>query len=124
MKYIIDTNILIDHLRGDIKITSFLEDVENGKKQAAISVITEYEILVGIKNSAEQEIISSLLKIMPRLTVTSSIVHIAAGFHRTYRTGVVDAIIAATAYNTRSTLLTRNLKHFRNIKGIHAIASF
>ncbi len=45
MKYLIDTNILIDHLRGDVSATQLLQDVEDGIIQAAISVINEYELL-------------------------------------------------------------------------------
>ncbi len=118
MKYIIDTNILIDHLRGDKVAASFLEEVEKANKQAAISLITEYEIMVGVKTSAEEEKISSFLKIMPSLTITSSIVHKAAYFHRTYKTDIVDALIAATVYDSKAILLTRNIKHFNKIKEI------
>jgi len=49
MKYLIDTNILIDHLRGDSKATVFLQQIEEGTAQAAVSVITEYELLASAK---------------------------------------------------------------------------
>jgi len=50
MKYLIDTNIIIDHLRiGEEKATNFLKKVERGEVKASISVITEYELLVSQK---------------------------------------------------------------------------
>lgn len=119
MRYLIDTNIWIDHFRGDSKITVFLEGIETAKIQTTLSVITEYELLAGCKLTPnEEERVHSLLKIFPVLAITSSIVRQAAYFHRTYNTQIVDALIAATAFKTNATLLTRNTKHFQNIKGI------
>ena len=45
MTYLIDTNILIDHLRGERTATAFLLQIEEGRAQASVSVITEYELL-------------------------------------------------------------------------------
>ena len=55
MKYLIDTNVLIDHLRGNVSATQLLQDVEDGIIQAAISVINEYELLSGLKISPSEE---------------------------------------------------------------------
>ena len=44
---VIDTDILIDHLRGLEKAKEYLRDVENGKVRGAISVITEAELAAG-----------------------------------------------------------------------------
>lgn len=119
MRYLIDTNIIIDHLRGDNSITSFLEDIENKKIPASISVITEYELLIfpGLTTQQEKEIIS-FIGIFPILNITSSIVRIAARFKRIYNTAVVDSLIAATAHKNKSVLITRNIRHFKNIKDI------
>ena len=117
MKYLIDTNILIDHLRGDTKATKLLQDVEDGIIQAAISVINEYELLSGLKISAgEEKKIHELLSILPSIGITSQTVRTAARFRRVYNTDIVDALIAATATNAKAILVTRNIKHFKNIK--------
>lgn len=117
MKYLIDTNILIDHLRGDVSATQLLQDVEDGIIQAAISVINEYELLSGLKISpSEEKKINELLSILPSIGVTSQTVRTAAHFRRVYHTAVVDALIAATAANAKAVLITRNIKHFKNIK--------
>lgn len=56
MRYLIDTNILIDHLRDDLKVTRFLNNIEKEGIVAFISVITEYEILCGqFSSEAENE---------------------------------------------------------------------
>lgn len=119
MRFLIDTNIIIDHLRGDNTITTFLESMETQKNRASISVITEYELLAypTLTPKQENEIIS-LIGIFATLNITSSIVRIAARFRRTYGSDVVDSLIAATAYKNKSILVTRNIKHFANIKEI------
>lgn len=43
-RYLIDTNILIDHLRGEPNAAQFLRDVEAGRVRATISVITEAQV--------------------------------------------------------------------------------
>ena len=120
MKYLIDTNILIDHLRGDSKATVFLQHIEEARFQAGISVITEYELLASTKLK-EPDItkIETLLELMPRLAITSQTVRIAAKFHRNYGTDMADALIAATAFFAKATLVTRNFKHFQNIRELH-----
>ena len=121
MYYLIDTNIIIDHLRGDEEATSFLQKIEENSIQACISVITEYELLSSSKLSQteEKKIREFIFNLLPSLTVTSQTVSIAASFHRKYNIGLADAIIAATAYSAHATLITRNTKHFKSIKEIH-----
>ena len=120
MKYLIDTNILIDHLRGDSNVTVFLQRIEEGSARAAVSVITEYELLASAKLKESEIVkINSLLELIPRLAITSQTVRIAAKFHRNYRTDLADALIAATAFLAKATLVTRNIKHFHNIRELH-----
>ncbi len=77
MRYLIDTNIIIDHLRGDTATTSFLEEVENKKIGTSISVVNEYELLsLPSLTKQQEEEISNLIKIFAILNVTSSIVRI------------------------------------------------
>src|SRR3989338_7484298 len=119
MRCLIDTNIIIDHLRGDSSVTSFLEDIESKNIQASISVITEYELLIFSKLTPKQEKeILSFLKIFVILNITSSIVRIAASFGRKYHSDIVDSLIAATAYKNKSILITRNTKHSKKKKEI------
>jgi len=119
LTYLIDTNILIDHLRGDAHATEFLLDIETGRTKACLSVLTEYELLsVSRLKPNETREIERLLALMPRLAITSRVARTAAEFRRRYRTDIADALIAATARIRNATLLTRNLKDFRPIKGL------
>lgn len=113
----LDTNILIDHLRGDPKVTILLHDIQVGRIVASISVITESELLSASSLTPRQlRDIADLLNILPKLAVTSHVAQIAARFRRLYHIDLADALIAATAYLANATLVTRNLKHFRSVK--------
>ena len=120
MKYLIDSNILIDYLRGDDKIADFLHQIEKTQTQICISVITEYELLCGVNIKFPEKIlkIEQLLSLLPSFDVNSDIVQTAASFFRKYKTDIADSLIAATSIQTNSVLITRNLKHFQNIKEI------
>ena len=115
--YLIDTNILIDHLHGEEAATAFLLQMEAGR--ACVSVITEYELLAVPRLSPQQaQEITRLLALMPRLLITSRVVRTAAECHRRYQLSLADALIAATALVRRVTLVTRNVKHFQPITGL------
>jgi len=117
--YLIDTNILIDHLRGDAQATKFLTDIETGRAKGCVSVLTEYELLsVPHLQASEAREIERLLALMPRLAITSRVARLAAEFRRRYNTDIADALIAATARIRSATLVTRNVKDFQRIKGL------
>ena len=123
VKLLLDTNILIDHLRGEPLATKLLQDIETGRARGSISVITEAEILAARALSRQQlREIDALLSILPKLAVTSRVARTAAHFARSYAIELADALIAATASVAHATLVTRNLKHFRPIKELHVRA--
>lgn len=119
-KLLLDTNVLIDHLRGDPEATAILRDVEAGRVHASLSVITESEILSHPRLTLSQlRQIETLLAVFPKVAVTSRVARLAAQFRRRYRIDLPDALIAATAAIANATLVTRNLKHFRTVKELH-----
>ena len=118
-KYLIDTNILIDHLNGDSAANTFLRDVETGRLRATISVITECELLSGsVMTVREEREILDLLTLLPSVAVTSHVARLGAQLRRRYSMTVADALIAATAIRGHATLVTRNIKDFRSIKDL------
>ena len=119
-KYLTDTNILIDHLRGDSIASRVLRDVEAGRLRATISVVTECELLASpVLTSRDERRIIELLELLPRVAVTSRIARLAAQVRRRHPVTIADALIAATALLSHATLVTRNLKDFRTIRGLH-----
>lgn len=118
-----DTSVLIDHLRGYKPASDFLETVFNSGILVAISSVSEMELYAGksMENDAIEETVANLLKLFKVLPVTTDIARQAGCLLRCYRNqGLtpIDAIIAGTAVEHNANLITRNIKHFRMVKGI------
>lgn len=112
---LIDSDILIDHLRKEKKALDFLDsEIENGSI-LFLSVISRAEIYAGLRKG-EEEIISSLFEIITPVHVDTAIAdktgEYLRKFGKTHALNIGDAIIAATASEMKLTLATRNVKHY------------
>ena len=116
MTILVDTSVLIDHLRGDVAARRALgEAVENGERLAC-SVVTKVEVLAGMR-PADEPPTRLLLDALDWLIVDDIVAERAGLMANRYlrsHPGVdpIDFIIAATAYEHDALLWTRNLKHF------------
>lgn len=112
--YLVDTDVLIDHLRG---VRAFaLPDESTG----ACSVITRAELYAGRR--AREQPIETLLSQMIEVEVDSVTAGRAGAIRRESGVALADAIIAATAMETGRVLMTRNRRHFERIRGLEMIA--
>jgi len=119
--YLIDTNIIIDYLRGNLKAISFLEEALD-QSTCYVSVITLAELYVGVRDSREQEILANFLSLFRSIAVDESTA-IAGGLYRrqygkSHGVCIADSLIAATADQLRATLVTLNKKHFPMLRDI------
>lgn len=117
----VDTDILIDHLRGVQGATSFLERIARGEYQAMVSVITELELFAGTMKNGEAQKVLNLLSMMSPIPVGSETARKAGEILRQHRNSglsALDAIIAASALLNNAVLVTRNVKHFRPVEGL------
>jgi predicted nucleic acid-binding protein len=104
---VFDTNILIDHLNGIPSARSVI-----GLYPArSISVVTQIEVLVGIKPDTEART-RALLKSFDIIPITSEVVEAAALLRRTSKLKLPDAVILATAQSLGCVLVTRNTRDF------------
>ena len=108
MRFLFDTSILIDHLRGqDTHI------IGHYKKQGDIfiSVVTDFEIWRGARPPEEEET-TILLNIIPSLDITKSIAKAAAGIYqqqaKTFGLELPDCLILATADQHHLRLITKD----------------
>lgn len=116
---LIDTNIIIDHLRGESRATGLLQKTESGIIKAYISTLTEAEVLSGTKLTPKKiNEILMLFELFEKIEVSSRIAHKAGEFRRRYNCNLIDAIIAASAELKGIELATRNIKHFARIREI------
>jgi len=110
-----DTDVLIEHLRGNEAATGLLLEA-SAEGQAACSVLTRFELLAGMR-SHERSDVRSLLDTLVNLDCSVDIATRAGEWARTYRRsheGIspIDYLIAATTELHGSDLLTQNVKHF------------
>lgn len=120
MKYLIDTDIIIDHLRGFRSLFEIEEILGTSLESMAISTVTAVEIYFGIKEFYPQKVkpVQTLINRFLALSLNLAIAKIAGEFRACYKLGLGDCIIAATAFVFNLILITKNIKHFKTIKGI------
>ncbi len=111
---LVDTDILIDYLRGHAAAIEFLEA---GIDSVSISAVTVAELFQGVREGRERTDLSTMLSAMVVLPLTEEIAEQAGLFHRDHRAsmgcGLADCMIAATAAKHRLELATLNARHFR-----------
>ncbi len=106
---LIDSVILIDHLNGIDKATHFILNLD--PRKSAISVITRAEILTGVRDDEQTEIIH-LLDQYRLLIIDKAIADLAANLRRDYGWKLPDDFQAALAKCHKVRLCTRNTKDF------------
>lgn len=113
---LVDSDILIAHMRGITAARDWLEDARRDTGPLAISAISITEVAGGMR-SAERREVNRLLAAMQRIAVSEPIAWRAAGFMRAYRRshqgiGLGDYLIAGTADAEGLELATLNVRHF------------
>ena len=113
---LVDSDILIAHLRGVTAARDWLESVRRDTGPLAISAISITEVAGGMR-SAERREVNRLLAAMRQIPVSQPIAWRAAGFMRTYRRshrsiGLGDYLIAGTADLEGLELATLNVRHY------------
>lgn len=103
---LVDTDVFIDHLRGATELVP-------GKHRLHYSVITRAELMAGTSAS---ESVALLLAPFRELPVGREIAQRAGRISREVRIRLPDALIAATALELGSALVTRNERPFLPVR--------
>ena len=114
-KFLLDTDIIIWHLRGQEKVTELLKDLEKFSVPAC-SALSVLEVQVGVKKG-EEEKTDRFLRSLKILDVNWEIANKAAHLISEYKTkgitvDIPDAIIASTCILYDLVLVTFNTKHY------------
>ena len=124
---VLDTNIIIDHLRQSPNRQTYLKTLVKKFKEynLAISIVTIQEIYEG-ESTKERESEAKLLATISRLKIlpyTFEVAQLAGEIARDLGRPIdlADAAIAATAIINGFQLFTLNKKHFEGIKGLEMI---
>ena len=116
---LLDSDILIDHLRGYEPARQYLKHFEAGEMQGYLSIITVAELAAGqMRQDDEEAKVRQLLALFTHIDLDFAIAWRGGEIRRQHQTRLADALIAATALSYRLTLVTRNLQHFTPIEGL------
>jgi predicted nucleic acid-binding protein len=123
--FLIDSNIIIYSLDNISEIKNFYNNVVDIEDLLFFSFISEIELL-SFSNitSHEEEIVHNLLKSFSKIGINNDIEKITIEIRKKKKLKIPDAIIAASAIYTNSTLVTRNTKDFKNIDGLKLLNPF
>ena len=117
---ILDTDIIIWFLRGN-------EEAEKAIEEAvpfSVSIVTYMELLQGMRNKQEMEILKKAfeqmdVKIIPiseKISIRAS--ELVEQYSLSHSMELADALIASTCIDQNEVLYTANDKHYRMIDGI------
>ncbi len=122
MILIVDSSVLIDHLRNDARaVDRLVTAAEQGHEVWSVSVVRT-EIYAGARPGEDAEI-SYLLNRLRWLDVGADLADRAGRLAATYRrshSGIdtVDFLLAAATQELNAELLTLNVKHFPMFPGL------
>jgi predicted nucleic acid-binding protein len=119
MAKLIDTDVLIDYLRGYTEAVDFLE---TNASEACVSAMNIAELYQGIRDGKEQAKLSKMLSVLTALPITPEIAELGGLYSRDFRAshgcGLADCLIAATTELHGLTLVTLNAKHFPMLQSV------
>ena len=120
MKYLLDTCILIDFLRGNPSVYDLLVNDEHS--ELSMSTITMMELVLGAFNKREVILIQKAFKDIEIIYIDKDISKMAEGYivkySKSHNLQIDDALIAATAIKMNIELITYNISDFRYIPEI------
>ena len=110
---LIDTDVLIDYLRGQADALAYIESLTD---PLLISVVTVAELYSGVREGEERKALETFISAFERMPISEEIAATGGLYRRDYskshKVGLADALIAATAQVHGATLVTLNVKHF------------
>ena len=116
---LVDTDVLIDFLRGYGPAVSFVGDHSD---RIVLPAIVVAELYAGVKGDAEQTVLENLLSLLRVVPISDEIARLGGLYRRDYGrshgTGLSDALVAATAFLEGAELKTLNVKHYPMFEGI------
>ena len=121
---LVDTDVLIWHLRGYAQATRRLDQLGS----LTLSAVSYLEVLQGMRNKAELAAVKKMLdrRSATMLPVTEAITQRAIALLElltlSHGLQMGDALIAATALEHGLPVLTANVKHFSAVEGLEVEA--
>ena len=120
--WLIDTDVLVDFLRGVPQAVKFMEKLFSGA-ECYLSPITVAELYVGVREGNERVILDQFIQEFQIANLDAAIAQAGGLYRRDYGkshgVGLADAILAATTKTLNLKLVTLNKKHYPMLKDVH-----
>lgn len=115
-KYLLDTTTIIDQLRGNKKVNSYLEKIGEQGDIAGCCCINIAETYAGMRKK-EKEKTDRFMESLYYFEVSKEVAKLAGELRQKYfkkgkTLAITDLIITATAITYSLTLITKNIKHY------------
>jgi predicted nucleic acid-binding protein len=112
-RLLLDTDLIVDYLRGSDQATLFLE----GRSETLlVSAVTVAELYAGVREGRERTALSTFLAAFEVVAVDQEVAQRGGLFRRdfgkSHNVGLADALIASCAEQTGAQLVSLNAKHF------------
>jgi len=126
-KVCVDSDVIIDYLRGDEHVKSELMELFNSGKTVCVTAITIYELYMGVNLSEnqekEKEKIYTLRRYIQEIEFNSLAAEIAGGIDAHLqkigkKVDAIDVLIASVCIANKIPLFTKNTSHFSRIQGL------
>lgn len=118
-RYLLDTDIIVEYLRGSNKAVDYLEGVEGELLLSAISVA---ELWAGAKGEYEEKALDQFLLAFRIIAIDEGLAREGGVMRRQYGpshgTGLADALVAAASMREEASLITFNTKHYPMAKDL------
>lgn len=121
---LLDSTFLIDLLNRDTDAKTKLDELAEASTPVAFSVLTVYEVGVGLSGTSERERYERVTDSLSIIPLNRSTSQTAVSIQRTLRSrgeeiGAVDALIAGTAAESDDPrVLTRNVGEFSRVAAV------
>ena len=122
MTSLLDTTILVDHLRGNVQAQRVLLELLARRERVWAAVPTRTEVITGIRPD-ERVAMNDLFSVLAWVDIDPAIADAAGELGHTYSRShpgidTVDYLIAATAIAIGADLVTSNVRHFPMFEGL------
>ena len=116
---LVDTDVLVDFLRGHSKAVAF---ISAHSARIILSSIVVAELYAGVKGNTEQTALDNFVSLFRVVPVSAKIAKAGGLYKHNYgklhSVGLADAILAATAEAENAELKTLNTKHYPMLEGL------
>ncbi len=121
-RVLVDTDILIDYLRGNPSAVRFVTDHVDDIVVSAMSIAELYAGVRGGSEGPEWRALANFLDVFPVEPISMDVARSGGLYRRDYGpshgVGLADAVIAATAMAADAALKTLNVRHYPMFEGL------